>query len=132
MTSPRALRGGLEAPFELKPIPATPTHCRDCATLLELLRRYAGLCKACVAKRAKRRKPLRLMKIVRSFVRHRCKFVEVECDCGVRRVMRLATYNVQRPQCCKRCRLRAMAKQGFEAEYRRPLPRRVLATRRNK
>jgi hypothetical protein len=119
-------------PFELKPVPATPTHCRDCKAPLELLRRYAGLCKRCIEKRTKRRKAPRPMKIVRDFVRHGEKHIEVECGCGERRVMRLSTYNAQRPQSCKRCRLRAVAKHGFEAEYPRGRPRRMHATRRDR
>lgn len=110
--------------FPVKPIPAGPLTCRDCGAPLELLRRYAGLCKDCVGKRAKRRKAPRPMKIVRSFVRHGEKHIEVECGCGERRVMRQSTYNAQRPQSCKRCRLRMIAKQGFEAEYPRPKGRR--------
>ena len=119
-------------PFEVKPVPATPTHCRDCKAPLELLRRYAGLCKRCVAARTKRRKAPRQMKVLRSFVRQGEKHLEVECGCGARRVMRQSTYNAQRPQSCKKCRLRTVAKHGFEAEYPRGKPRRVLATRRDR
>jgi hypothetical protein len=126
-----AVEGGF-FPYEVKAVPATPTHCRDCKLLLELLRRYAGLCKGCVAKRAKRRKAPRPMKLVRTFVRNGEKHLEVECGCGARRVMRQSTYNAQRPQSCKRCRLRAVAKHGFEAEYPRARSRRVFATRRDK
>ena len=105
---------------------------RALARMLAVLRRYAGLCKACVAKRAKHRPPPRPMRIVRSFVRHGERYHEIECGCGARRVMRQSTYVVQRPQSCKRCRLRAVAKHGFEAEYARPKPRRVLARRRDR
>ena len=99
--------------FQLKAVPATPTHCRGrgCKTLLEPMRRYAGLCKPCVAKVAKRaasrRRPQ--LRILRDFVRHGEKHIEVECTCGNKRVMRLATYNTQRPQRCKECRLREAA-----------------------
>jgi hypothetical protein len=128
--APQADRGHFA--FELKPVPATPTHCRDCEAALEPLRRYAGLCKPCVEKRAKCRAEPRQMRIVRSFVRHGEKHLEVECGCGERRVMRQSTYNAQRPQSCKRCRMRAIARHGFEAEYRRGKTRRIFATRRDK
>jgi len=96
--------------FQLKAVPAQPTHCRGrgCGVLLEPMRRYAGLCKLCVgkvAKRAKRRRGPRL-RILRDFMRHGEKHIEVECSCGNRRIMRLSTYNTQRPQRCKVCRLR--------------------------
>ena len=100
-----------EKAVRMKDVPATPTHCqgRGCGALLEPMRRYAGLCKACVAKRAKRRKPPVLMRVLRSFVRHGERFVEVQCACGNRRIMRLWSFNDQRPTRCKRCRLRAAA-----------------------
>jgi len=105
---------------KLKAVPATPTHC-PCGVLLEPLRRYGGLCKRCVANFAQRHKrpPPAKQKIVRRFVRAGVKYVEVECGCKVRRTMREATYNAQRPQSCKRCRLRAVDRHGFEAEYAR-------------
>jgi hypothetical protein len=106
----------------LKAVPATPTHC-GCGVELEPLRRYAGLCKRCVAtwtQRSRQRQAERpIMQVVRRFARKSVKYVEVECGCKVRRTMREATYRVQRPQCCKRCRLRAVDKNGFEAEYPR-------------
>jgi hypothetical protein len=91
--------------------------------LLEPLRRYAGLCQVCVAgwtERSRRRQAARpIMRVVRRWRRSGVKYVEVECDCDARRTMREATYRVQRPQCCKRCRLRAVDRDGFEAEYAR-------------
>lgn len=100
--------------FTLKAVPATPTHCRGrgCNTLLEPMRRYAGLCKLCVvkqAKRAARRRPAPQLRILRHFKRHGETHIEVECNCGDKRVMRLATFNTQRPTRCKRCRLREAA-----------------------
>lgn len=96
--------------FQLKAVPATPTHCRGrgCSTLLEPMRRYAGLCKPCVAKRSKRaaRRRRPQLRILRDFMRAGEKHIEVECTCGNKRVMRLSTYNTQRPQRCKECRLR--------------------------
>lgn len=134
--SPEIVQSGQAGPgyfgFEVKPVPATPTHCRDCAQPLELLRRYAGLCKRCIERRTKRRKAPRQMKVLRTFVRHGEKHLEVECGCGARRVMRQSTYNAQRPQSCKRCRLKAVAKHGFEAEYMRPKPQRSHARRRDR
>lgn len=107
-------------PFEVKPVPATPTHCRGCKAPLELTRRYAGLCKTCVAKRSKRcRRGRPPLKVLREFVQRGEKFIEVQCGCGARRVMRLATYKARRPQSCKRCRVRDVARNGFEAEYAR-------------
>jgi len=107
-------------PFELKPIPATPTHCRGCEVPLELLRRYAGLCKACVAKRVRRvRRRRRPLKVLREFVRRGEKQVEVQCGCGAKHVMRMAIYKARRPQWCNRCRLLDIARHGFEAEFAR-------------
>lgn len=116
-------------PFEVKPVPATPTNCRGCDVVLEPMRRYAGLCRECVIKRSKRRRRQRPMRVVQTFVRAGEKHLEVECGCGARRVMRLSTYNAQRPQTCKRCRLRAVSRHGFEAEYARPKPTRNQAAR---
>lgn len=99
--------------FTVKAVPATPTHCRwrGCKTVLEPMRRYAGLCKVHVAKAAKRAAKKRLgpQRIIRSFMRHGERHIEVECSCGDKRVMRLSTYNTQRPTRCKRCRLREAA-----------------------
>lgn len=104
----------------VKPVPATPTHCRGCGTELELLRRYAGLCQRCVAARMTAAPaPQPRLQIVRDFVRHGEKFVVVQCACGAQRTMRLSTYNAQRPLTCKACRLAAIKRHGFEAEYAR-------------
>ena len=99
--------------FQLKAVPAVPTHCRGrgCSTPLEPMRRYAGLCKLCVAKQTKRaakKRPPQL-RILRDFMRHGEKHIEVQCTCGNKRVMRLSTFNTQRPTRCKKCRLREAA-----------------------
>jgi hypothetical protein len=118
-------------PFAPKPVPAKPTHCRSCGLLLEAMRRYAGLCKRCVADwprlcvlapPAAADPPLQ-MRIVRRFKRRTARWVELECGCGARRLMQEANYEAQRPQSCKACRLRALKKRGFEAEYARWKPR---------
>jgi len=120
---PRAVRPEGHFAFDLKTIPATPTHCR-CGTELEPLRRYAGMCQRCVARwmrrRAKRPAPARLrMRVVRRYVRAGVKYVVVQCGCGAgRRTMRAATYDTQRPQSCNRCRLRDVDRHGFEPEMR--------------
>lgn len=104
----------------VKPVPATPTHCRGCGLELERLRRYAGLCRQCVAARmSAATAPQPRVQVVRDFVRHGEKFVVVQCACGVQRTMRLSTYNAQRPLTCKACRLAAIKRNGFEAEYAR-------------
>lgn len=118
-------------PFALKPVPAKPTHCRSCGLLLEAMRRYAGLCKRCVADWPRLcvlappavPDPPPQMRIIRRFMRRTAKWVELECGCGTRRLMQEANYEAQRPQSCKACRLRALKKRGFEAEYARWKPR---------
>lgn len=99
-------------PWRLKPVPTGPTECRSCGVPLEPLRRYAGLCKACVAARPKRRRPARQQRIVRRFVRSGETYLELECGCGARRVMHVGTYNTQRPAQCKRCQLQASRWRG--------------------
>jgi hypothetical protein len=106
---------------DVKAVPTTPTHCR-CGVELEPLRRYAGLCKRCVARwmkrRAKRVRPA--MRVVRRFERDGVRYVEVRCTCSKRRrTMREATYDAQRPETCNRCRLREVDRNGFEAEHPR-------------
>jgi hypothetical protein len=96
---------------KLKPVPETPTHCRGrgCGTLLEPLRRYSGLCRVCVLKRmrrAARKRDKRELRVLRDFVRQGERHIEVECGCGAKYVMRLSTFNAQRPTRCRRCRLR--------------------------
>jgi hypothetical protein len=115
------------SPFKLKPVPAKPTHCRSCGLLLEAMRRYAGLCKKCVAEWPRlcvlappAAEPR--MQTVRHFMRRGTKWVELECACGTKREMQLSTYEAQRPQSCKPCRLRALKRRGFEAEYARWRP----------
>ena len=104
----------------VRPVPDTPTHCTQCGAELEPLRRYGGLCKACVAKcPAVRKYAKSRLRVVRYLVRHGRRFVEVKCSCGRRRTMRLSTWKLQPPQCCKCCRLRAVDRHGFEAEYAR-------------
>lgn len=117
-------------PFErlVSAVPETPTHCRGgCGTELEVLRRVAGLCRACIAARASLLPPpaaptdkLRTrMTVVREWVREhpkRERVVELRCSCGQRRVLKLSTFNLHRPHCCQRCRLRDVDRYGFEAE----------------
>lgn len=102
-----------------QPIPEAPTHCRGCGAELEPTRRYAGFCKACVASRAHTVRKRPRLRLVRQLVRHGRCYVEVKCSCGRRRVMRLSTWKLQRPECCKRCRLRTVSNHGFEAEFTR-------------
>ncbi len=99
-------------PYRLNPVPDSPTECQSCGATLEPLRRYAGLCKACVAARPKRRRRHRPQRIVRRFVRHGETYLELECGCGARRVMHVGTYNTQRPAQCKRCQLHASRWRG--------------------
>lgn len=96
-----------------KPIPATPTHCRRCEVELEPLRRWGGLCRACVspAAVAKLRDPQAMQwVIVREFIRKRKsgireRCLRVQCSCGKQRVIAKSAWRTQRSTCCKRCSL---------------------------
>jgi hypothetical protein len=113
---------------EVSPVPLSPTHCTSCGKLLEPLRRYAGLCKECVASRSsgsavavdKLRSQLVLL---RSFYRqrsgHRERYVEVRCSCGRKCRLQWARWVRERPHSCNRCRLRGIDARGFEPELAR-------------
>jgi hypothetical protein len=118
---------------DLRAVPAVPTHCRGpgCAEPLEPMRRYAGLCKRCVARRVL---PLSVastpapgestLVVVAEFTKrnssgHRERYVQVKCTCGSRRMLKAATWTHQRPACCNKCRLRQVEARGFEAEFAR-------------
>jgi len=118
---------------DVHPVPATPTHC-GCGTLLEPLRRYAGLCKACVAQRSVGKvvkqptdKLVTRLVVIRMLVRERCdhgqtrrvRYVEVRCCCGRKRMLPWTTWQHHRPLSCNICRMRDIAARGFEAEYAR-------------
>lgn len=113
---------------ELTPVPTTPTHCRACGVVeLEPLRRYGGLCKACVRSRSKAApadQQLRCrMKVVRQLYRqrvgHRERYVEVRCECGRRRVLKWSNWCLHPPLSCNRCRLRGIERYGFAPEFAR-------------
>lgn len=112
---------------EVRPVPTEPTHCRKCRAELEPLRRWGGLCAKCVSRRAKRApKPTEKLRskfaFVRSFYKqrpgHKERFVEAVCECGHRSNYQWSTWVRQKPMCCKRCRLREVSANGFEAEKR--------------
>ena len=50
---------------------------------------------------------------------HNEKYVEVQCECGQKRTMKLSTWEHKRPLCCNKCRLRGVNARGFEAEFAR-------------
>jgi hypothetical protein len=112
-------------------IPVHPTTCR-CGAVLEPLRRFAGLCRPCVlawaqSQRSSRSPPaLQLASQFRELGRttrarpdgRTEQYVQVECSCGRRRVLKLTTWLHHQPRCCNRCRLRDVDAHGFEAECR--------------
>lgn len=115
-----------------KPIPATPTHCtRGCGTELEPLRRYAGLCKLCVARMSIRNalvsaKPLSIWKVVREYTVKRKdgfneKYFHIVCGCGRTRNIKADKWKRSKPKHCSRCRLKEIDKNGgtIEAESAR-------------
>lgn len=113
---------------ELRAVPSSPTHCVGCGTALELLRRYAGLCQACVAGRkfgpAKAPSGAPCFVLVGEHYRRnvsgrRERYAEVRCSCGRTRRLKWDTWANHRPACCNRCRLRAVEAHGFEAEFTR-------------
>jgi hypothetical protein len=69
-------------------------------------------------RRAKRTGAPQRMRVLRRFSREGVRYVELQCGCAALRTMRESTYDAQRPECCKRCRLRAIALHGFEPELR--------------
>lgn len=119
---------------DVSAVPATPTHCRGCGAELEPLRRAGGRCKPCVASMVTVPAPAptaRLasqMTLLREFRRKRAgrpghmrgeRMVEVRCSCGTQRVLQWQIWHDRPPQCCNRCRLRAVERDGFEAEHAR-------------
>jgi hypothetical protein len=113
----------------MQPVPTRPTDCQKCGSPLERLRRYAGLCRACVlsfahaaSKSTAHIEPqfrvLQKSHRVRPDGR-RERYVLVQCTCGQRRTLKWTTWQHHRPRCCNRCRLRAIDALGFEAEYGR-------------
>lgn len=97
-----------------KPIPATPTHCRRCSAELPLLRRYGGLCGACIVTQppARLEDPTRRKWVIiaRRVVRHpngeTYTQLRIRCDCGNERRMSLAEWRSGRAKQCNRCRMR--------------------------
>lgn len=117
---------------QVQPVPTQPTHCRSCGRLLEPLRRFAGLCRPCVLAWGQRsNRPPRAAAPLASLLRELGRttrtrsdgrteaYVQVECSCGRRRVLKLTTWLHHQPHCCNRCRLRGVDRHGFEAEYAR-------------
>lgn len=115
---------------EVNPVPLSPTHCRVCNAQLERLRRYAGLCKECIARMSsgrtapaptdKLRSQWRLVRrLYKERAGHRERFVEVQCRCGRKRVLQWKTWQHHRPHSCNRCRLRTINARGFEPELAR-------------
>jgi hypothetical protein len=116
----------------VQPVPTQPTVCRECGSPLAPLRRYAGLCRPCVLawgqSQRSRRAPVQLASLLRELSRTTRQrpdgrteaYVQVECSCGRRRVLKLTTWLHHQPHCCNRCRLREVDAHGFEAERPRP------------
>ena len=113
---------------ELRDVPTEPTHCKRCSAELEPLRRYAGLCRECIVGKAPPAvaptAPLKskftvLRELYRTRPGFKEKYVEVQCECGQRRVLKWATWAHRRPACCGKCRLKSIEAKGFEAEYAR-------------
>jgi len=117
----------------ISPVPAQPTRCRSCGAALEPLRRFAGLCRPCVlawGQRSRRapQPPAPLASLLRELSRTTRQrpdgrteaYVQVECSCGRRRILKLTTWLHHQPHCCNRCRLREVDAHGFEAERPRP------------
>lgn len=113
----------------MQPVPTQPTLCRACGSPLEPLRRYAGLCRACVmAIRRPVLKPTARIGTQLRVLEHghrvqpdgrRVRYVLVECKCGRRRTLRWSRWKHDPPRCCNRCRLADIDLRGFEAEYAR-------------
>jgi hypothetical protein len=93
-----------------KPIPDTPTHCR-CGALLPPLRRYGGLCSACLPSAPPSRLPdpmATAWTIVSAFVRQRAAGPEnwfvVRCRCGTVREMSSSKWRSRHSTQCDACR----------------------------
>lgn len=113
---------------DLRAVPDKPTHCRQCHMELELMRRYAGLCKNCIQGNtqptAAPTEPLRcrftvVRQLYRQRVGHRERYVEIQCECGQRRTLKWSTWLHKPPLQCNQCRLKDIQTRGFEAEYAR-------------
>jgi len=124
----------------IQPVPLQPTTCR-CGATLEPLRRYGGLCRSCVLawgqrspQSTKAAAPLasllrELSRTTRTRPDGRTEaYVQVECACGRRRVLKLTTWLHHQPHSCNRCRLREIDAHGFEAECRPTYGRRTGVT----
>jgi len=113
----------------VQPVPLEPTQCRGCGIVLEPLRRYAGLCRACVMGFTRpAQKPTGHIEPQLCVLQESCRmrpdgrrerYVLVQCTCGQRRTLKWTTWQHHRPRCCNRCRLRDIDLHGFEAEYAR-------------
>lgn len=114
---------------DVRPVPATPTHCLECKAELEPLRRYAGRCRRCVARKAAQRAketaakvatvarlPVTPSRVLRTVERGGMRYCDVECGCGARRLVREADYTRGRQAVCNRCRLRQIKARGFDPE----------------
>jgi hypothetical protein len=110
----------------IEPVPAQPTVCRLCGAHLAPLRRYAGLCRACImagarpAQRPTSRAVPLFVELGRSYRRRpdgrKERYVQIQCTCGRRRTLKLSTWEQHKPRCCNRCRLRDIDALGFKAE----------------
>jgi hypothetical protein len=114
---------------DLAPVPSQPTHCTGCGKELEPMRRYGGRCRDCVRVIVRQvgvlpsEQPSTQFKFLRAFYKqrpkHKERFVEVQCSCGRKRTLQWSTWMHHRPACCNKCRLKAVERNGFEAEYAR-------------
>lgn len=113
----------------VQPVPLQPTNCRACGSLLEPLRRYAGLCRACVMGFTRpAQKPTNRIEPQLCVLEESCRmrpdgrrerYVLVQCTCGQRRTLKRTTWLHHQPRCCNRCRLKDIDAHGFEAECAR-------------
>lgn len=116
---------------ELRAVPAGPLHC-VCGAKLEPMRRYAGLCGACVKRRARgveRAQPTDKLRSQMTLVgvewRRRAghdkreRFALLRCSCGTERSIYYHLWVHRPPACCNACRLRGVEANGFEAERKR-------------
>ena len=113
---------------ELRSVPDQPTHCRQCSIELELMRRYAGLCRNCIQGSAQppaapteslRCRFTVVRELSKQRVGHKERYVEVQCECGQKRTLKWSTWTHKPPLQCNKCRLRGVNARGFEAEYAR-------------
>lgn len=125
-------------PSKPTPIPDGPTHCRcGCGRELEPLRRLGGYARECMrlvklagqlsvriigsskaVARAVGGSTFRLLRIIKKKRNGRTEqFAVAECTCGTTRTMAIHIWRHHRPECCNKCRLRAIDTHGFEAEH---------------